>query len=150
MSMIIGSYGDAYQYGCLGGGLRKKAADREEYASAADAIAKRLDKGAEEDAAPVGNREKLSDSGEEKEGESSIVVVKPDGSRVLIVTTKFAGMVTQRCVQLSEPDKLQDDVGKVLEKPEAGKPGTAQARQENGLDVGENFAELLFADLGDV
>ena len=46
---------------------------------------------------------------DETEDSSSQIIVKPDGSRVLIITTKVGGMETNMSIKISEPTYMPND-----------------------------------------
>lgn len=46
--------------------------------------------------------------GKEEAETNSNIIVKPDGSRVLVLTCKVGGMETTRSIQISDPTELQN------------------------------------------
>lgn len=57
-------------------------------------------------------------STEEKEKTNSKIIVKPDGSRVLVVTMNMCGNQTTMSIEISKPTDLQNDVNPTEEMKE--------------------------------
>lgn len=60
----------------------------------------------------VEEQEKAGDEKEEMEASktNTDIIVKPDGSRVLLVTTKVCGMQTSMSLEISKPTAMQNDI----------------------------------------
>ena len=71
---------------------------------------------------------------EEKKQESKTdtdIIVKADGSRVLLMTTRVCGMQTTRSVELSKPTAMQNDISEQESKPTAMQNDISE--QENSI-----------------
>lgn len=64
--------------------------------------------------------EKKQDQETEQPRTESQIIVKSDGSRVLLVTTNFGGMQTTMSLEICEPTALQSNVAKEIQDIEGG------------------------------
>ncbi len=56
--------------------------------------------------------EQKRDKTEQDTETKSEIIVKPDGSRVLMITVNIGGMETAMSLQISEPTRLQNDISR--------------------------------------
>ncbi|MBO5055303.1 MAG: hypothetical protein J6C64_02975 [Lachnospiraceae bacterium] len=54
-------------------------------------------------------KKEAAEKDNEEDGVTTEIIVKPDGSKVLVITMNFAGIETTMTVQISEPDEMQDE-----------------------------------------
>lgn len=47
----------------------------------------------------------------EESGSKTNIIVKPDGSRVLMITMSFGGMETTMSIEISKPTEMQNNIG---------------------------------------
>lgn len=83
--------------------------------------------------------EKAEDEKEEMETSKTDtdVIVKPDGSRVLMVTTKVCGMQTTMSLEISKPTAMQNDISEDRDTfKNKGKMLRASAAYESGYMTG--------------
>lgn len=83
--------------------------------------------------------EKAEDEKEEMETSKTDtdVIVKADGSRVLLVTTNFCGMQTTMSLEISKPTAIQNDVSRGEDTSgNRGKMMRASAAYESGYMTG--------------
>lgn len=83
--------------------------------------------------AAEGSQTDNADGKETEEAHSETnIIVKPDGSRVLVVTMRIGGMETTMSVKISEPTDMQND---------SGTPGSGaqqgELREETGNPAGD-------------
>ncbi len=81
----------------------KKEGDNKKVASVSPIFKEMKDKEAEK------SKKAKTKKDDEKEDSSSQIIVKPDGSRVLIITTKVGGMETNMSIKISEPTYMPND-----------------------------------------
>lgn len=51
----------------------------------------------------------IEDTGSEEPETKTEIIVKPDGSRVLVMTTSIGGMETSMSMEISKPTKMLND-----------------------------------------
>lgn len=80
--------------------------------------------------------EALANKKQQESKTDTDIIVKADGSRVLLVTTRVCGMQTTMSLEISKPTAMQNDISEEQEERTIGQMSKAFSAYEHGYLTG--------------